>query len=105
MTLWNLSLSVFSWVGMARTLPQLVHNLTHLSVRGARQETIYAKILVFRTVVVLLVSGYSSLSFPNSRTFMYLVICDLRRHVIVMYSHKTTACCCYFANIVEPLNR
>lgn len=33
MALWNLSLSVFSWVGMARTLPQLVHNLTHLSVR------------------------------------------------------------------------
>jgi hypothetical protein len=27
----------------------------------------------------------------------------LRRHLIVMYSHKTTACCCSFANIVEPV--
>mmetsp|Transcript_62371 Transcript_62371/g.184556 ORF Transcript_62371/g.184556 Transcript_62371/m.184556 type:complete len:250 (-) Transcript_62371:227-976(-) len=30
---WNLSLSAFSWVGMARTLPQLLHNLYHLSLR------------------------------------------------------------------------
>ena len=27
MALWNLSLSVFSWIGMFRTLPQLAHNL------------------------------------------------------------------------------
>lgn len=33
MALWNLSLSLFSWVGMFRTLPQLVHNLYHMSVR------------------------------------------------------------------------
>jgi len=30
---WNLFLSVFSWIGMFRTLPQLLHNLSHLSLR------------------------------------------------------------------------
>ena len=30
---WNLGLSVFSWIGMARTLPQLVHNLSTMSLR------------------------------------------------------------------------
>jgi elongation of very long chain fatty acids protein 6 len=33
MALWNLGLSVFSWVGMFRTLPQLVHNLMTMSIR------------------------------------------------------------------------
>ena len=33
MALWNLSLSVFSWIGMCRTLPQLLHNLYYRSVR------------------------------------------------------------------------
>jgi hypothetical protein len=33
MALWNLSLSLFSWVGMFRTLPQLIHNLATMSVR------------------------------------------------------------------------
>lgn len=33
MALWNLSLSVFSWIGMSRTLPQLAHNLYHASLR------------------------------------------------------------------------
>lgn len=33
MALWNLSLSLFSWFGMFRTAPQLVHNLYHMSVR------------------------------------------------------------------------
>jgi GNS1/SUR4 family len=33
MAFWNLSLSVFSWIGMARTLPQLLHNLYYMSVR------------------------------------------------------------------------
>ena len=33
MALWNLSLSVFSWVGMFRTLPQLLHNLYYSSLR------------------------------------------------------------------------
>lgn len=66
-------------------------------------ETIYAKILVLRTVVVPLVSGYSSLSFPSFRTFMYLVVCGLRRHIIVNILTQTIACCCYFANIVGPV--
>jgi hypothetical protein len=33
MAMWNLSLSVFSWIGMFRTLPQLMHNLYHTSIR------------------------------------------------------------------------
>lgn len=33
MAAWNLCLSVFSWVGMARTLPQLLHNLSTYSLR------------------------------------------------------------------------
>lgn len=33
MAFWNLGLSVFSWIGMFRTLPQLLHNLYHLSMR------------------------------------------------------------------------
>ena len=33
MALWNLSLSVFSWIGMFRTLPQLLHNLYYGSLR------------------------------------------------------------------------
>jgi len=33
MSLWNLSLSVFSWVGMFRTMPQLLHNLNRMSLR------------------------------------------------------------------------
>jgi len=33
MALWNLTLSVFSWIGMFRTLPQLLHNLYYMSVR------------------------------------------------------------------------
>lgn len=33
MAFWNLALSVFSWIGMFRTLPQLLHNLYHLSMR------------------------------------------------------------------------
>lgn len=33
MAMWNLSLSVFSWIGMARTAPQLAHNLYNMSVR------------------------------------------------------------------------
>eukprot|EP00934_Nitzschia_sp_Nitz4_P007957 Nitzschia sp. Nitz4//scaffold37_size175936//12371//13420//NITZ4_002024-RA/size175936-processed-gene-0.170-mRNA-1//1//CDS//3329549722//7947//frame0 len=33
MAVWNLSLSVFSWIGMFRTLPQLMHNLYYMSVR------------------------------------------------------------------------
>jgi elongation of very long chain fatty acids protein 6 len=33
MAFWNLGLSVFSWIGMARTLPQLLHNLYYMSVR------------------------------------------------------------------------
>ena len=33
MALWNLSLSLFSWIGMFRTLPQLLHNLYYMSVR------------------------------------------------------------------------
>ena len=33
MAFWNLSLSVFSWVGMSRTLPQLLHNLYYSSLR------------------------------------------------------------------------
>ena len=33
MALWNLSLSVFSWVGMFRTAPQLLHNLYYSSLR------------------------------------------------------------------------
>jgi hypothetical protein len=33
MALWNLSLSVFSWIGMFRTLPQLMHNLYYSSLR------------------------------------------------------------------------
>lgn len=33
MAFWNLGLSLFSWLGMARTLPQLVHNLVTLSLR------------------------------------------------------------------------
>uniref|UniRef100_A0A7S2N486 Elongation of fatty acids protein n=1 Tax=Helicotheca tamesis TaxID=374047 RepID=A0A7S2N486_9STRA len=30
---WNLGLSVFSWIGMFRTLPHLIHNLTNMSLR------------------------------------------------------------------------
>ena len=33
MALWNLSLSVFSWIGMFRTMPQLMHNLYYSSLR------------------------------------------------------------------------
>mmetsp|Transcript_25749 Transcript_25749/g.34139 ORF Transcript_25749/g.34139 Transcript_25749/m.34139 type:complete len:306 (-) Transcript_25749:373-1290(-) len=33
LAVWNLSLSVFSWIGMFRTLPQLLHNLTTMSLR------------------------------------------------------------------------
>uniref|UniRef100_A0A7S1ZT57 Elongation of fatty acids protein n=1 Tax=Trieres chinensis TaxID=1514140 RepID=A0A7S1ZT57_TRICV len=33
LAMWNLGLSVFSWIGMARTLPQLVHNLWTMSLR------------------------------------------------------------------------
>lgn len=33
MALWNLSLSVFSWIGMFRTAPQLASNLYHMSIR------------------------------------------------------------------------
>lgn len=33
MALWNLTLSVFSWIGMFRTLPQLLHNLYYMSIR------------------------------------------------------------------------
>lgn len=33
MAIWNFSLSAFSWIGMFRTLPQLVHNLYYMSVR------------------------------------------------------------------------
>lgn len=33
MAVWNLSLSLFSWFGMFRTLPQLMHNLYYMSVR------------------------------------------------------------------------
>lgn len=33
MAFWNLSLSVFSWIGICRTLPQLLHNLYYRSVR------------------------------------------------------------------------
>ena len=33
MAFWNLGLSVFSWIGMARTLPQLLHNLYYMSLR------------------------------------------------------------------------
>lgn len=33
MAIWNLSLSVFSWIGMFRTAPQLASNLYHMSVR------------------------------------------------------------------------
>jgi elongation of very long chain fatty acids protein 6 len=33
MAIWNLSLSVFSGIGMLRTAPQLAHNLFSMSVR------------------------------------------------------------------------
>lgn len=33
MAFWNLGLSLFSWLGMARTLPQLMHNLATMSLR------------------------------------------------------------------------
>jgi hypothetical protein len=33
MAVWNLSLSLFSWVGMFRTLPHLMHNLYYMSLR------------------------------------------------------------------------
>jgi len=33
MAVWNLSLSVFSWIGMFRTAPQLVNNLYYMSIR------------------------------------------------------------------------
>ena len=33
MAVWNLFLSAFSWMGMARTLPQLIHNLSTYSLR------------------------------------------------------------------------
>ena len=33
MAAWNLGLSVFSGIGMCRTLPQLIHNLATMSVR------------------------------------------------------------------------
>ena len=33
MAFWNLGLSAFSWIGMARTLPQLAHNLYYMSLR------------------------------------------------------------------------
>lgn len=33
MAFWNLGLSVFSWIGMARTLPHLLHNLYYMSPR------------------------------------------------------------------------
>lgn len=32
MALWNLGLSVFSWIGMSRTLPHLLHNFSTMSV-------------------------------------------------------------------------
>ena len=33
MAAWNLFLSVFSFMGMIRTAPHLLHNMTHLSMR------------------------------------------------------------------------
>jgi hypothetical protein len=33
LAVWNLGLSLFSWFGMARTLPQLLHNLSTMSLR------------------------------------------------------------------------
>eukprot|EP00550_Attheya_septentrionalis_P006343 CAMPEP_0198281718 /NCGR_PEP_ID=MMETSP1449-20131203/1614_1 /TAXON_ID=420275 /ORGANISM="Attheya septentrionalis, Strain CCMP2084" /LENGTH=293 /DNA_ID=CAMNT_0043977619 /DNA_START=64 /DNA_END=945 /DNA_ORIENTATION=+ len=33
LAVWNLSLSVFSWIGMFRTAPQLIYNLTTMSLR------------------------------------------------------------------------
>ena len=33
MAVWNFGLSLFSWIGMARTAPQLMHNLYHMSLR------------------------------------------------------------------------
>ena len=33
LAVWNLGLSLFSWIGMARTLPQLLHNLSTMSLR------------------------------------------------------------------------
>jgi elongation of very long chain fatty acids protein 6 len=33
MALWNLGLSLFSWIGMFRTAPQLGHNLMTMSLR------------------------------------------------------------------------
>ena len=33
MAVWNLSLSLFSWIGTIRTAPQLVHNLSTMSFR------------------------------------------------------------------------
>ena len=33
LALWNLGLSAFSWIGMARTSPQLLHNLSTMTLR------------------------------------------------------------------------
>mmetsp|Transcript_23524 Transcript_23524/g.65686 ORF Transcript_23524/g.65686 Transcript_23524/m.65686 type:complete len:295 (-) Transcript_23524:288-1172(-) len=33
MAVWNLCLSLFSWIGMFRTAPQLIHSLTTMSIR------------------------------------------------------------------------
>lgn len=39
LTLWNLLLSVFSWIGTFRTFPQLVHNLSTMQLRDVFCET------------------------------------------------------------------
>ena len=33
LALWNFTLSAFSFIGMIRTAPQLIHNLYHMSLR------------------------------------------------------------------------
>jgi hypothetical protein len=55
MAFWNLGLSVFSWIGMFRTLPQLLHNLYHLSMRDnlcmdCKFKFIYNTLCSFRSI-------------------------------------------------------
>lgn len=96
---WNLGLSVFSWIGMARTLPQLLHNLFTMSLRDnlcMNPEISYGSGSTGLWVQLFVLS-----KFPELLDTLFIVIHKKPLIFLHWYHHVTVLLYCWHSYVTK----
>jgi hypothetical protein len=99
MAAWNLGLSLFSFVGMIRTLPQLVHNLTSMSIRDNFCKD--PSVTFFSGTTGLWVQLFILSKFPELFDTFFVVIHKKPLLFLHWYHHITVLLYCWHSYVTK----